>query len=54
MDYGNQGAVRAGLGGVACVKPWPLRPLRLGVIWVVGRAARDLSRPPGGRKIRGY
>ena len=45
MDYGDQGAVRVGLGGVACVKAWPVQHLDA---FSVRGGARDSSRPPGG------
>src|SRR2546425_3302180 len=47
MDYGDQGAVRVGLAGVACVKPWPVPHLDA---FSAKRGTRDSSRPRGPMK----
>src|SRR6266568_5204508 len=46
MDYGDQGAVRVGLGGVACVKPWPVPHLDT----FFRKGGRETRVGPGGPK----
>src|SRR6266581_5859032 len=50
MDYGDQDVVLVGLGGVACVKPWPVPHLDA---FSMMRRETQVG-PPGGRKIHCY